>query len=297
MMPASVAAKRHEDWFAVGAGTSLSAVVGQANSAFNVDESLIPNVFGHGRSLASTQLSVLDFEAEQCGCGEASDEFEFRGFGRVQSFGCGHRDVRLRGLGRVVQGTPILRSFKGQVVVNDVESRTWPAVLDMYNVEGLVSASAQPYQGKYRAPSRAYNAFKELGAWLNLSDSELAKIIEVSRTTVTTSWKNGKEPRKYAQARRLFQLHSVIRALHGALAEDLVPWLERGTPTPLAMLKDGHYGRFERLADEVIFPRHDQPQARLDAVGPPSEVAVADVDGHAGPRIRSSRVRSRRLRH
>jgi hypothetical protein len=283
--------------FAADAGTRLSVGTGQS-IAVNVGESLVPDLFGHGRPLASTQLSVLDFEAARCGYGEASDEFHFQGFGRVRSLSCADRDVRLRGFGQVVQGTPILRGFKGQVFVNDVEGGTWPAVVDVYNVEGVVAGPTQPYRAKYSEPSRAYKAFKELGEWLNLSDGELAKIIEVSRTTVTTSWRNGKEPRKHVQARRLFQLHSVTRALHGALGESLVPWLEGGTPTPLAMLRAGHYGRFERLADEVIFSHGEQPQARLDAAGPPqSEVAITPVDGHRGPRKRSSRVRSRRLRH
>jgi hypothetical protein len=286
-----------EDWFAASTGTHVSVGLGQ-RIAFNVRQPLEPDVFGHGQSFASTQLSILDFEAEQCGYGETSDEFQFRGFGRVRSFGCGDRDVRLQGLGQVVQGTPILRSFTGQVVVDDAESRTWSAAPELYNVEGFVAAPTQPYRGKYSPPSRAYNAFKELGAWLNLSDGELAKIIEVSRTTVTNSWKGGKEPRKHAQARRLFQLHAVARALHRALGQHLVPWLERGQPAPLTLLREGHFGRFERLADEVIFPRDEQPRARLDAAGsPPTQMTVATSEEHNGPRKRSSRVRSRRLQH
>jgi hypothetical protein len=257
---------------------------------------LEPDVWGDGWLVGSTRLSVLDFEGERGSYGEAPDEFKITGYGMVKSLGADSHDVRLEGYGTVVGGTPFVENFEGHVVVTSVENYVWPDVPDLYQVRGVVAAKVPARRARHYPPSRAYMAFKDLGRWLAVSDDELAKIIEVSRTTVSTSWKHGNEPRKRAQARRLFQLHSVVRALHQALGDDLSRWLESGNPCPLKLLELRSYERFERFADHVIFPRGDEPVRRLDAARLPDEFEESSLNsGRARPLKRSARVRSRRL--
>jgi hypothetical protein len=285
------AARSWERWFTTDGETRLSASVVQTGSPGR-EHIFEPDMFGGGRALG-TQLAFLEFEGERDAYGASSDGFEFTGFGRVRGLGLSNREVRLNGLAEIVDATPILKSFKGHVVVNSIESRTWSDAPDVYEVTGLLT-TPPARRARHHPPSRAYNAFKELGSWLGLSDDELAKIVEVSRTTVATSWKNGNEPRKHAQARRLFQLHSVAKALRQSLGEDLMGWFERGKPCPRKLLEARRYDRFERLADEVIFAEAGTPRPRLDTAWPPSVADTAQT-GQSAPLKSATRANSRRL--
>jgi hypothetical protein len=287
------AARSWERWFTTGGETRLSASMVQTGSP-DGRQIFEPDMFGAGRAVG-TQLAFLEFEGEQDAYGGSSDGFEFTGFGRVRGLGLSDRDVRLTGLAQIIDATPILKSFKGHVVVNNIASRTWSDAPDVYEVEGLLT-TPPARRARHHPPSRAYNAFKELGSWLEMSDKELAAIVKVSRTTVSASWKYGTEPRKREQARRLFQLHSVVSALHQALGQELAGWLKRGKPCPLLLLEQKKYEPFERAADEVIFPVSPVPRPRLDAAWEPSTSGPTGDGPRSSSRLkRATPARSRRL--
>jgi hypothetical protein len=60
-----------------------------------------------------------------------------------------------------------------------------------------------------------------------------------------------------------------VGALHQVLGDGLATWLSEGEPSPLGLLESGDAEPFERLADEVIFPRTGEPRPRLDTAWPP----------------------------
>jgi hypothetical protein len=225
------------------------------------------DLFGEGQSMGPT-LSVLDFLGEQGRYGEASDEFEFIGYGRVRTLGEPPRDVEIKGIATRYFGesTPFLQHFRGHAVVN--ERYTWPNMPNAYRVRGVIE-SASKRRVRHSAPSRAYEAFKELATWLEMTDDELATIIDISRTTVSMSWKKGVEPHNKAKARRLYELHSVVSTLHQILGSEFTGWLKRGRPCPLRLLEQQKYESFERRADKMIFPASSEPRRRLDTAWQP----------------------------
>jgi|GEM_PF-6366122 len=256
------------------------------------------NLYGEGRCNNASHLSVLDFVGQRGAYGDQPDEFEFTGYGMLRTHGIGAREVSLEGYatGRAFGSTPFVETFQGHAVVSSTDSYAWPATTNLFRVRGVAAAKVARRRSRHYEPSRAYRAFKELGAWLDMSDEELAPIVKISRTTVSASWKHGTEPRKRAVARRLFQLHALVSALHHALGDDLTMWLGRGSPCPLRLLESEEYERFERLADEVIFPRADDPARRLDAAWSPHAIDVASADAPKTTRLkRAERVRSKRL--
>jgi DNA-binding XRE family transcriptional regulator len=250
------------------------------------------DMFGDGQSMAPS-LSVLDFVGEQGSYGEAPDEFEFTGYGIVRTLGERPRNVRLQGIATSYfgEGTPFLRRFHGHVY--EVDRPTLADILNVYRVSGLVAAA--PKRPALESPSRAYREFKQLAKWLEVSQQELADIIDVSRTTVSVSWgKEGKDPRNKETARRVYELHSVVSALYRVLGTELAGWLKRGEPGPLELLVRHEYERFERRADEVIFPTTGEPRRRLDTAREPfpSERVTSNGVRELKP---AGRARTRRL--
>lgn len=225
-----------------------------------------PDMFGEGQPIGSTQLSVLDFAGERRHYGDAPDEFEFTGYGRVRTLGERPRDVQLQGIATLHfgEGTPFLRRFHGHAY--EVDRPELADILNVYRISGLVGA-APKRRPPLESPSRAYREFKQLAKWLEVSQQELADIIGVSRTTVSMSWgKEGKDPHNKETARRVYELHSVVSALHRILGTGLAGWLNRG---PMGLLKEREYKRFERCADKVIFPADSEPRPRLDTAREP----------------------------
>jgi transcriptional regulator with XRE-family HTH domain len=143
--------------------------------------------------------------------------------------------------------------------------------------------------------SRADRACQDLCSWLGLTQAEVSDVVGVSRGTLNL-WKHGGEPRQAKTARRLYQLRAAVRALRNRLGADgLHEWLGRGNPRPIDLLEQRNHDWFERLADEVIFPRDNAPRARLDAASPPESAdQKARTPAPRKPK-RSSTVRSRRL--
>ena len=199
------------------------------------------HLYGQGYRYSPTQLPFLNFSAEREENGPDGGVFAFSGRGTANSYDT-YRRVYLRGTATQtfpIEHTPFLEGFHGHAVVSD-DDYTWSVdTTDLYRVTGVVPATPPKRRARYHAPSRAYNAFKELGSWLQMSDEELAPIIKVSRGTVSVSWRNGTEPRKREHVRRLFQLRGVVSALHTALGDDLTVWLKRGSPCPLKLLRTG----------------------------------------------------------
>jgi DNA-binding XRE family transcriptional regulator len=277
-------------WHTSSATTATRVKVKPARYGERVD--FDADMFGSGKPVGSTVLSVLEFVGTKCEyTGEAEGEFAFTGSGSIHALGKPIRNVRLSGLAQPSQETSFLRHFDGHAVIND--RYAWSDLPNVYRVRGALETAARR-RARHHPPSRAYRAFKELRDWLEMNDKELAKIIEVSRTTVSMSWRNGVEPHNKAKARRLFELRSVVSALHRMLGSDLSGWLKRGRPCPLKLLEQKKYERFERCADAVIFPSPDDPRRRLDTA---RESRGDDPPPAAEPKLLrpAGRARSKRL--
>jgi hypothetical protein len=253
---------------------------------------------GSGFAYSPTEFPILHFIGECEDDAQDGGEFGFAGLGYVS--GCdSYQNVYLKGTATrtfKIAHTPFLEGFHGHAVVSRDEY-TWAVnTTSLYKVTGVVAAKPPARRARHQEPSRAYNAFKELGSWLEMSDEELAPIVKVARGTVATSWKNGNEPHKREQGRRLFQLHALVSALHAILGDDLGLWLKRGSPCPLTLLEKGEIDRFERAADTLIFPPSPSPRPRLDAAWTPDDPGSARVATEPGGELkRANRVRSRRL--
>lgn len=249
---------------------------------------------GAGICTSATQLSSLNFKASITG--EEMDEFLFEGPAVIHK--SGHRPRAVRFVGRGAErpsDSSFSSGFDGYGFVMS-ETGYQGSYWDLFRVRGkLVVERPARRQARHHEPSRAYYAFKDLASWMRLSDDEMAQVLDISRTTPLASWKHGIEPREHAVARRLFQLYAVVRALRDRLGQDgLEEWLGRGRPYPLKLLLAHKWEQFERRADEVIFPRSDTPQPRLDAAWlPPAETAQPRSSSTRRPK-RGAPVRSRR---
>ena len=225
------------------------------------------------------------------GGSEYRDELAFDAYGIVQIEGeRAKHHVQLAG-----QGVP--RSpFSGDFYFGTGRP-TYEQICTSGQLPGhfAIAAVVKPPRRRQRHQplSRAYRACKDLAAWLELNDEDIAKIVGVARTTLY-SWKRGAEPRKRSAARKLYQLHGTVRALRNRLgAERLRSWLNEGSPRPITLLEQRKHEDFERLADAVIFPRDGTPRRRLDAASPPESGAAPAATANTPKR--ASTVRSRRL--
>lgn len=100
--------------------------------------------------------------------------------------------------------------------------------------------------------SRAYGAFTELAGWLGMTQEQTAALLGIGRTT-PLAWRRGHEPQP-ARARRLFQTHALVKTLVRRLGIDATRrWLERGTPSPLELIRAGDVAAADDRADEIIF--------------------------------------------
>jgi hypothetical protein len=259
-----------------------------------------PDVYGVGHSYSATDGPALRFVAKHVEVGEDGGVFAFSGLGSVYDDYRRRHQARgalyVKGTAtRTFRRTSFLETFDGYAFVSD-DADLWSAnTTSLYQVTGVRLARPPARRARYQKPSRAYETFKELGAWLEMSDEELAPIVDVARGTVSRSWKSGHEPRKRAQARRLFQLHAAVSATRSLLGDEFVLWLKHGSPCPLQMLVRGELDRFERATDAVIFPPSPTPRRRLDAAQLPSDPGTARPEAERTPFKRAIRVRSRRL--
>jgi hypothetical protein len=164
---------------------------------------------------------------------------------------------------------------------------------EQFDLVGILKPT--PRRQRKQPLSRAYRACRDLATWLTLTEGEVSDIVGVSRGTLN-NWKHGGEPRQAKTAREVYQLQAVVRALRNRLGgEGLRAWLRRGNPRPFDLLEQGDLDRFERLADDVIFPREDMPARRVDAADPPAPAESLPMAVEDAPKKRSSRVRSSQL--
>jgi transcriptional regulator with XRE-family HTH domain len=101
---------------------------------------------------------------------------------------------------------------------------------------------------------QAVTTIKQL---LGLTDEQLEAATKVSRSTL---WRL--RTRRTGEARSvteapIWRLHGVARAMTARLgAEGVRSWLHAGDPSPVALLRSGELGLFERAADGVLFSDH-----------------------------------------
>lgn len=281
------------NWSEAASGVGLSATsayVKAQPSSMVLGKVTSADMVGEGRAIG-TQLGVLDFIGERVGyTGEAPGEFEFKGLGTVTTVSGSARAIPLNGVAQVDERTPFVHRFCGNAILE--ESYSWADMPSVFQVQGLIEPAKR--RSRHMQPSRAYSAFTELATWLEMSHDELAKVVDVSRTTVSMSWKKGVEPHNKAKARRIYELHSVVAALHTTLGPDLARWLKQGRPCPRVLLEQRKYERFERRADEVIFPTAREPRPRLDTAAPP-QTSVRTAPEAATKLKPAGRARSKRL--
>jgi hypothetical protein len=100
--------------------------------------------------------------------------------------------------------------------------------------------------------SKAFQAFTELKTWLNLTTVEAAELVGVKRTTPSAWARDGREPRP-SSGRRLYQIHSIVRAVVRDLGEDTATrWLESGAPSPRDLILGGQIEAAARSAERLL---------------------------------------------
>ena len=253
-----------------------------------------PNVYGNGFCYVGREAPLLvnlGFVGHRyIATTEDPNELAFDAGGIVWATGFQPRAVRVAGQGLQVSS---LGHFTGVGRVSYQQAYNFP-LPQRFVVSGVVVPTHR--RARQQPVSRPYRACKDLGSWLGVSDEDVASMVGVGRTTLY-SWKRGAEPRRPAIARQLYQLHAVLRALYSQLGEDaLRDWLKHGSPCPQKLLEQRDFDPFERLADEVLFPRNDKPVRRLDAARLPNEPKASPSPAdRARPLKRSGPVRNRRL--
>jgi hypothetical protein len=250
-----------------------------------------PDVHGEGFCFfpvgnPKRQLNLTFVGHRQAATVEDPDELMFDARGIVwASAGERPHPVLVAGHAQLRQFSP-LRCFVGTARVV-YEQACVDALAQRFTVRGIVTPPRR--RVRHQRPSRAWDAYKDLGNWLQLNADDVAEIVGVGRTTPYT-WKRGREPRPET-ARKLFHLHGVIRALHRHFGDDLVAWLGQGSPGPLKLLVDGKHRRFERLAAEALLPQDEHYRGLLEVNNSP--LVESNVDAAAFEALK--RRRSRRL--
>lgn len=109
--------------------------------------------------------------------------------------------------------------------------------------------------------SPAYDAFKDLGQWLDATDDEVAEMVGIGRTT-PYDWKRvGREPRR-STVRLLFQCHAVLSALVKKLGEPQAKeWLLVEDPKRRERLLSGDIAAIQAETRPIIFGTA-RPRAR-----------------------------------
>jgi hypothetical protein len=114
----------------------------------------------------------------------------------------------------------------------------------------VASQLAERLANKHR--SDAFQAFVELKTWLKLNTAEAAELVGVKRTTPHAWAREGRKPQP-SNARRLSQLHSIVKALVRALGEDeATRWLEAGDPSARELLLSGDVEAAAKSAEELL---------------------------------------------
>jgi hypothetical protein len=138
-----------------------------------------------------------------------------------------------------------------------------PAAIQV--VEPVVDLPAASLEYVAREDVPAYRAFKELTAWLEMTDDGIAGIVGIGRTTVYAWARDGHEPRP-ATVRRLYQMHALIGAVYLRLGRSTMrQWLDASDPSPRQLLAEHRIDELNRLARPVLFGRGREPELGLGA--------------------------------
>ena len=141
----------------------------------------------------------------------------------------------------------------------------------------------------------AYKAFKDLAAWLEAEDSQIADMVGIGRTTPYAWKREGHEPRA-ATAQRIYEHHATLDSLSRRLgAAGLHRWLREASPTRRDTLLNGDLESLERDVHTILFRR--SRERRYDLAAAPDDYAPSDaVSDSAAPSqtIRPSGRRPRR---
>lgn len=126
--------------------------------------------------------------------------------------------------------------------------------------------------------SRSFRAFKDLGRWLALSDTEVATMVGIRRTTAYAWERDGHEPRP-ATVRRLMQQHALVASVIDRLGEPAgQAWLLASSPNIAERLLEGDIASVDRQISDLVFARTTEtslPGAFIDDEEPdipPSEL-------------------------
>lgn len=101
--------------------------------------------------------------------------------------------------------------------------------------------------------SPALDAARELKDWLNVTYEDLGSLTGVGPTTFFYWQREGGRPRPNT-TRDLFRLHAFVRSLRNKLGEsEARSWFQSGSPSPLALVRQGEFERVEQLASDLVF--------------------------------------------
>jgi DNA-binding XRE family transcriptional regulator len=167
-----------------------------------------------------------------------------------------------------------------------IAAEDWAETLRV--VEQTEQASAREEPGP-----RAWEAFKDLGEWLDAKDEEVAEAVGIGRTTVYSWQREDREPRR-GTARKIYELHAAVRSLRRRLgAEGLWGWLVQGEPNRRQMIIAGNAEALSAAIDAALFSSISQPDL---AAGPPDRGAVDPISDAEIPRPRRRKARRAKLR-
>lgn len=129
--------------------------------------------------------------------------------------------------------------------------------------------------------SRAFSAFKDIGAWMSIDDADVASLVGIRRTTPYSWEREGREPRA-STIRRLLQLHSALAAVVDRLGVyGAQRWMNSGSPRPFEMIQSGDFDTFNAAAGVVVFTRSQRSF--------PPGAFMPDEDEDLPPSVRAER--------
>jgi hypothetical protein len=107
--------------------------------------------------------------------------------------------------------------------------------------------------GRAEVASRPYATFKQLGAWLNAADEDVADAVGVRRTT-PYAWRREQRTPNPRTLRRLYQLHSALSAVRQHLGEESASeWLYEAGERRRTLFLTGDISALDRDIDAIVF--------------------------------------------
>jgi hypothetical protein len=137
---------------------------------------------------------------------------------------------------------------------------------------------------------RAFQAFKDLGSWLDADDDEVAGAVGIGRTTPYAWRREGHEPRART-VRRLYELHAMLDAVRRQLGSSRFGgWLSTGSPSRRSRLLAGDIASVAPDVDAALFGGLERPDLSWSPEPADNERLTADQTFDARPSGRSRRT-------